>query len=179
MDSYPLSTLQAFTALATIIQQEKKSATFAMGGRIPLTPPVTERQVKKTADDGNDGGSKEQEQREQTSVQTPEQASAEPAAEKTVAHTSPQITIRWDSHENPENGLKLKLPLETDSGRIEFGDVDRLIKDSDKATFGMGGQEAYDPNYRKAQRLDPEAFCTNFDPHSLGIIDAICQGSPS
>lgn len=178
MDSYPLPTLQAFTALATIIQQEKNSATFAMGGRIPIqsqsTPPVSEGSAQKKTY-GDNGGSKEQEQGEQPSTQTQEQASTRLAAEKTVVPTSPPITIRWDSGENPGNGLKLKLPLETDTGHVGLGDVDQLINDCEEATFGMAGQEVYDPSYRKAQKMDPKAFCTDFDPHSLGIIDAICQ----
>ncbi|KAK2594342.1 hypothetical protein QQS21_007943 [Conoideocrella luteorostrata] len=43
------------------------------------------------------------------------------------------------------------------------------------ATFGRGGQDIYDESYRKALQMDPTAFCTTFDPYSVGIIDAVAQ----
>ncbi|KAJ2980851.1 hypothetical protein NUW58_g6836 [Xylaria curta] len=35
--------------------------------------------------------------------------------------------------------------------------------------------DTYDESYRRALKMDPTAFCTTFDPYSVGIIDAVAQ----
>ena len=32
-----------------------------------------------------------------------------------------------------------------------------------------------DESYRKAVKLDSDQFCTSFNPHEVGIVDAIAQ----
>jgi hypothetical protein len=43
------------------------------------------------------------------------------------------------------------------------------------ATFGRGREDVYDETYRKALKMDTTAFCSTFDPYSLGIVDTIAQ----
>lgn len=85
------------------------------------------------------------------------------------------LTIRWDgsgvSGGQTPTGYKLTLPIEPTHGP----DLIRLVEDSEKATFGRGGQDVYDETYRKALQMDPRTFCTTFDPYSMGIIDIIAQ----
>ncbi|KAL9129394.1 MAG: hypothetical protein Q9175_007307 [Cornicularia normoerica] len=43
------------------------------------------------------------------------------------------------------------------------------------ATFGIDGRDALDEKYRKARKLDPSEFSTNFHPHDSGILDSVQQ----
>jgi hypothetical protein len=43
------------------------------------------------------------------------------------------------------------------------------------ATFGRGNQDVYDETYRKALKLEPSNFSTNFCPYEAGIVDVISQ----
>lgn len=79
--------------------------------------------------------------------------------------TSP-VTIRWDSTDEIE---KVVLPA-TDPSLIQ-----RLIKSTQPASFGLKGQDVIDESYRKASKLDPSAFSTNFCPYEVGIIDILGQ----
>lgn len=42
-------------------------------------------------------------------------------------------------------------------------------------TFGFGGKDILDENYRKAKKLDAAAFSTNFHPHDCGFMESIQQ----
>ena len=79
--------------------------------------------------------------------------------------TSP-VTIRWDSTDEIE---KVVLPA-TDPSLIQ-----RLIESTQPASFGLKGQDVIDESYRKASKLDPSAFSTNFCPYEVGIIDILGQ----
>lgn len=68
-------------------------------------------------------------------------------------------------------GSRIDFPLEPG----HEADLNRLLEHCEKATFGLGGQDVLDETYRKAVQMDPTKFCTNFDPHSVGIIDSIAQ----
>jgi hypothetical protein len=48
-----------------------------------------------------------------------------------------------------------------------------LVGDCQPATFGRGQQDILDESYRKAGKLDPTQFSTNFCPYEAGIIDAV------
>ena len=50
-----------------------------------------------------------------------------------------------------------------------------LLHHCDPATFGVGGRDVLDEEYRKAAKLDPSDFSTNFHPHDCGIVDSIQQ----
>lgn len=89
--------------------------------------------------------------------------------------TSNPVTIRWDVAGATDGQAtacaKLTLPLDPGAD----ADMDRLVQQSQPATFGRGGEDVYDESYRKARKMDPTAFCTTFDPYSLGIIDIVAQ----
>lgn len=84
---------------------------------------------------------------------------------------SATITIRWDLASDDQACAKFSLP---EVQGAEDG-LDRLLQHARPATFGRGGQDVYDEGYRKALQIDPAAFCTTFDPYSVGIIDAVAQ----
>ena len=70
---------------------------------------------------------------------------------------------------------KLTLPptVSQTSGTVA---VEELLKACAPATFGKKGEEVLDESYRKAVKLDSDQFCTSFNPHEVGIVDAIAQG---
>ncbi|KAK1641521.1 oxidoreductase [Colletotrichum phormii] len=86
---------------------------------------------------------------------------------------SDPITIRWDLDGTGDDRACAKLSLPPAQG-TEAG-LDRLLHHSRPATFGRGGQDVYDESYRKALQMDPAAFCTTFDPYSVGIVDVVAQ----
>jgi hypothetical protein len=43
------------------------------------------------------------------------------------------------------------------------------------ATFSRGGEDVHDEIYRKALKLDPSRFSTNFCPYEKGIVDMIAR----
>jgi hypothetical protein len=57
----------------------------------------------------------------------------------------------------------------------EVANLGQLLQCSQPATFGRSGQDIYDKSYREALQMAPDAFCTDFDPYSLGIIDTVAQ----
>ena len=69
---------------------------------------------------------------------------------------------------------KLTLPPITSRTRGTAA-VEELLKACAPATFGRKGEEVLDESYRKAVKLDNNQFCTSFNPHEVGIIDAIAQ----
>ncbi|KAL8979789.1 MAG: hypothetical protein Q9177_006046 [Variospora cf. flavescens] len=50
-----------------------------------------------------------------------------------------------------------------------------LLQRCEPATFGIGGRDVLDEGYRKASKLDPNCFSTNFHPHDCGILDSVQQ----
>jgi hypothetical protein len=88
---------------------------------------------------------------------------------------SDPVTIRWDVNASADgvavSCTKLKFP-------VAPGELDRLVQDSRPATFGRGGQDVYDKSYREALQTGPDAFCSTFEPYSLGIIDTMAQVLP-
>ncbi|KAL9017997.1 MAG: hypothetical protein Q9185_004666 [Variospora sp. 1 TL-2023] len=50
-----------------------------------------------------------------------------------------------------------------------------LLQRCEPATFGIGGRDVLDQGYRKASKLDPTCFSTNFHPHDCGILDSVQQ----
>lgn len=53
--------------------------------------------------------------------------------------------------------------------------LDELFSSCSTASFGRGAEEVIDESYRKASKLDPIDFLTNFCPYKSGIIDVIAQ----
>ena len=53
--------------------------------------------------------------------------------------------------------------------------MDKLVNDAQQATFGYGGEDVLDEKYRRAKKLGPLQFTTNFHPADYGILDDITQ----
>jgi hypothetical protein len=81
------------------------------------------------------------------------------------------VTIRWDSAAGDHSAYKVTLPCTNDQRPL----FEQLLKDCQPASFGLGGKDVMDETYRKAGKLDETAFCTNFNPYALGIIDTAAQ----
>ena len=86
----------------------------------------------------------------------------------------PSVIIRWDAKNAYSPQSKVAFPLaERDIvSRQMFKD---LLHHCDPATFGVGGRDVLDEEYRKAAKLDASDFSTNFHPHDCGILDSIQQ----
>lgn len=89
----------------------------------------------------------------------------ERAEAKDEGVTSP-VTLRWDAAQQIE---KLVFP-HPDQVAIQA-----LVESTQPASFGRNGRDVVDESYRKASKLDPTAFSTNFCPYAAGIIDTIGQ----
>ncbi|KAL7943483.1 hypothetical protein V8C42DRAFT_329190 [Trichoderma barbatum] len=83
------------------------------------------------------------------------------------------VTIRWDTDTENRTASCAKITLPSAVGVV--ANLDQLLQYSQPATFGRGGQDTYDKSYREALQMAPGAFCTDFDPYSLGIIDTVAQ----
>ncbi len=121
---------------------------YACGGRIPIaTGPI-----------------------ESEGDAPPSPSSAEPPRQ------SDPITIRWGvgdlslTDESPCR--KVTLPVTEQADRDA---LNAMIRDCQPATFGLDGEDVYDETYRKALKMNTDAFCSTFDPYSLGIVDSIAQ----
>jgi hypothetical protein len=68
------------------------------------------------------------------------------------------VTIRWDSS-NLEQGSKVSLPIKDDDESA----FQQLLKDCQPATFGLGGEEVLDEEYRKAGKMDTTNFSSTFN----------------
>lgn len=85
---------------------------------------------------------------------------------------SEPVTIFWKVNDDP-NPRHLILPInDTTSGQSK-STLQKLVDDCLPATFGRGQQDVFDPEYRKAGKMDPCNFLTSFDPTNFGIIDNI------
>ena len=76
------------------------------------------------------------------------------------------VTLRWDAAEQVK---KLTFPNANPAA------IQDLIKSTQPASFGRHGRDVFDDTYRKASKLDPTAFSSNFCPYAAGIIDTIGQ----
>ncbi|KAI5463890.1 oxidoreductase [Mariannaea sp. PMI_226] len=148
-----------FAKLKAILDDQ--SHLFACGGQIPILA----KRTKCSLPPHQTGSEQVEEQNQPRSSDS--------------TKTSDPVAIRWDVRETRHTQLdslyypcdKLTLPL--CQGRE--ADLARLVQDSQPATFGRSGKDVYDESYRKAIKMEPTAFCTTFDPYSLGIIDTVAQ----
>ena len=87
----------------------------------------------------------------------------------------PSITLRWDARNAGNNTQsKVSFPL-ADDDNVSRQIFNNLLHNCDPATFGVGGRDVLDEEYRKAVKLDTSDFSTNFHPHDCGILDSIQQ----
>jgi len=138
-------TASLLAQLRSTIDQQHNRATFACGGAIPITKPEPSSRPRNPL--GQDQDSRKL--------------------------TSTPATIRWDptGPDVPATRSKITFPLETSTEE----NLQRLVQDAAPATFGLKGEDVYDETYRKALKMEPTAFTTNFNPYELGIIDTIAQ----
>ena len=87
------------------------------------------------------------------------------------------VVIRWDhpvhSTENTSTATFLGEKVVFSDEIQETAALSVLVRDCQPATFGRGQQDILDESYRKAGKLDPTQFSTNFCPYETGIIDAV------
>ena len=86
----------------------------------------------------------------------------------------PSITLRWDAGNAYNTQSKVAFPL-ADCDNVSRQTFKDLLHHCDPATFGFGGRDVLDEEYRKAAKLDASDFSTNFHPHDCGILDSIQQ----
>ena len=86
----------------------------------------------------------------------------------------PSVTIRWDTGNSDIRQSKVAFPL-LDHDNSSSQEFNSLLHHCDPATFGVGGRDVLDEEYRKATKLDASDFSTNFHPHDCGILDSIQQ----
>ena len=86
----------------------------------------------------------------------------------------PSVTIRWDPKKSYTTQSKVTFPL-ADHDDVSRQMFNNLLHHCDPATFGVGGRDVLDEEYRKAAKLNASDFSTNFHPHDCGIMDSIQQ----
>jgi hypothetical protein len=52
-------------------------------------------------------------------------------------------------------------------------DMEKLASDCDPATFGVGGEDRFDTEYRSAWKLDKTKFATSFHPFDSDIMEVV------
>lgn len=83
------------------------------------------------------------------------------------------VDIRWGSTASQGRLIQFRLPAKGDQSDCDS--IQQLLVDCQPATFGRCDKDVLDESYRKAGKLDESQFCTNFNPHEYGIVDAIAQ----
>ena len=173
--------------LSQSIDEHAASATFAVGGAIPILDsadrngqeiPIQQQQQKQQKHNApsspSEGPSPIPMLGAAESLNSPiDQVAPASATEqsKPNIHTSSPVILRWDSHNDSNLTSKLVFPLEPNTS----GNLEQLVKDCQPATFGYKGKDIYDETYRKASKLEASAFSSTLNPYELGIIDAIAQ----
>lgn len=100
----------------------------------------------------------------------PNKGTLGPGAQNVV----PSVVIRWDTSNSyaPQSKIAFPLPDHDQASRRMF---DELLYQCGPATFGVGGRDVLDEEYRKAVKLDASNFSTDFHPHDCGILDSVQQ----
>ncbi|KAF2117252.1 hypothetical protein BDV96DRAFT_490085 [Lophiotrema nucula] len=133
------------------------SSSFACGGTLAVQLPEPTAKDQTNQDDASPPHKRQKPQQQLGEEQTTNEESV----------TGP-ITIRWDSGDSTK---RITLPLDEQDDAA----VADLVADTQPATFGLEGKDVYDESYRKATKLDPNSFSTDFCPYELGIVDVVAQ----
>ena len=91
-----------------------------------------------------------------------------------VQNIFPSLTLRWEGQDPYIKQSKITFPL-PHHDEVSRRMLNNLIHLCQPATFGVDGRDVLDENYRKAAKLDPSEFSTNFHPHDCGILDSVQQ----
>lgn len=176
-----------FTQLAKLVSNESFKSVFAVGGVVALShlkndticdsdETLTDNDTTQNVSSGLDKAKVNLTKDKLSAPAAEEDKGPSPKTEveekqslnKHAMRCDP-VTIRWDS--TSAGGCKVTLPcLDTEKPAFE-----QLLKDCEPASFGRGGESVMDETYRKAGKLDSSAFSCNFNPYSLGLIDATAQ----
>jgi len=76
--------------------------------------------------------------------------------------------LHWSDLRALSRWINFASPNGVDNTQLED-----LTKVCDAATFGLGGEDVLDETYRKAWKLDPSKFCTQFDVVRSGILSTV------
>ncbi|PWY70746.1 oxidoreductase [Aspergillus eucalypticola CBS 122712] len=82
--------------------------------------------------------------------------------------------LHWGA-EHDSTAQKLTLPVLSENSDGSTHGLQTLLDACQPASFGRGGQDILDPEYRRAGKLDPDRFLTSFHPADFGIIELIEQ----
>ncbi|KAK4196281.1 putative 2og-fe oxygenase family protein [Triangularia verruculosa] len=85
------------------------------------------------------------------------------------------VTLRWDPRDPSTASSRCRISFPETLTEQEGSALAALVADMQPATFGLGKKDVYDEEYRKALKLDPTQFSTNFCPYPVGIIDIISK----
>ncbi|PYH31272.1 2OG-Fe(II) oxygenase [Aspergillus neoniger CBS 115656] len=82
--------------------------------------------------------------------------------------------VHWGA-EHDSTAQKLTLPVPSETNHSSIHGPQSLLDACQPASFGRGGQDILDPEYRRAGKLDTDRFLTSFHPADFGIIELIEQ----
>ncbi|KAM0421386.1 hypothetical protein ACHAPT_010921 [Fusarium lateritium] len=154
----------ALTQLQHWLKAHCEDSLFACGGTIPII-----------TDTGKTDSPKKEPSADEKTPSSPASASSRLSSSSAApsAPPHPPVTLRWDPRDAmaPAAHCKLNFPIQ----ESDADNLDRLLADMNPATFGRGGEHVYDESYRKASKLDPSSFTTNFCPYTSGIMDVVSQ----
>jgi len=159
--------------LARQVAAENAKSLFAIGGAIPVT--ALDNHLICESDEARSDGNHSADESNAKGLEIWEISDDEddPKQDKPKGDVHRMrcgpVTIRWDSDDSA--GCKVTLPC-ADADRPNF---EQLLKDCQPASFGRGGEDVMDESYRKAGKIDESAFCSNFNPYALGIVDTAAQ----
>ncbi|KAF5011843.1 hypothetical protein FDECE_2075 [Fusarium decemcellulare] len=127
---------------------------FACGGRVPIDAQDEQSLANET-------------------LSRPASVSSDSSSLLTIPSATPHVpvTLRWDPRDDSTPATHCKLTIPT----VSPDNLEHLLSEMMPATFGLGGEDVYDESYRKASKLEPSNFSTNFCPYTVGIIDAVSQ----
>ncbi|VUC33010.1 unnamed protein product [Clonostachys rosea] len=155
LDDKEEDTNDQLRALQYCVEANYKEFLFACGGTVTISSEHQEDPAPASED----------------TASRPESAPSNMSSQ--ISSTHPPVTLRWDPQDvsTPASHSKLIFPTEESTA----GNLKHLLADMKPATFGRGGEDVYDESYRKASKLDPQNFSTNFCPYSAGIIGVISR----
>lgn len=88
-----------------------------------------------------------------------------------VSTVASPVRLFWAKSENANEAHQLVLPLNaTSTEESSLQTLHQLVADCDAASFGRGQQDVMDLEYRRAGKLDPCRFVSNFSPADCGIL---------
>lgn len=91
------------------------------------------------------------------------------AKDKAKAQSSGPINLFWASPKDEEIH-RLAFPAQSTGSSVS-----QLANDCTVASFGRGGEDVVDTDYRRAGKLDTTHLASNFHPTEFGILENIEQ----